>query len=162
MLTLLAASRGLAIPKLTLLEPPLSLEGPSPDEPDLGAEVTELVSAGRRGDAVEHFNRSIGVPEEMLAGMRDAPWWSAMEALAHTLAYDSLITGTFPVDRLPTISTPTLVVNSEATDERLLSWGVGAAEALPNGSHRTLEGEWHGIAPEILAPVMVEFLVGRR
>jgi hypothetical protein len=24
--------------------------------------------------------------------------------------------------------------------------------------HRTLEGEWHGIAPEVLAPVLKEFL----
>ena len=62
--------RAPADPRLALLEHPLALD--EPDESDLGAEVAELVAAGRRGDAVEHFNKSIGVPEEMLAGMRDA------------------------------------------------------------------------------------------
>jgi pimeloyl-ACP methyl ester carboxylesterase len=59
-----AAARGLPIPKLALLEPPIPLDD-QPEEGDLRAEVAEMVAAGRRGDAVEHFNRSIGVPE----------WW---------------------------------------------------------------------------------------
>jgi predicted esterase len=69
-LLLHAALAGIAFPRLALLEPPLALD--EPDESDLSAEVAELIAAGRRGDAVEHFNKSIGVPEEMLAGMRDA------------------------------------------------------------------------------------------
>lgn len=155
-LALLAAADEPAIPKVSLLEPPLD-DQPSADEPDLGAEVAELVAAGRRGDAVEHFNRSIGVPDEYLAGMRDAPWWPSMEALAHTLVYDTVITGTFPLSRLRTIATPALVINSEATDDRLLGWGQRAAGALPNGRHRSLKGEWHGVAPEVLAPALVDF-----
>lgn len=159
-LALSAAERGLAIPKLTLLEPPLPLDPPPADEPDLGAEVADLVAAGRRGDAVEHFNRSIGVPEEYLVGMREQPWWPAMEALAHTLVYDTIITGTFPVARLSTITTPTLVIDSDGTDDQLRGWADGAAAALPNGSRRTLPGEWHGVEPEILAPAMVAFFIG--
>ena len=160
-LALLAAARGLAISRLALLEPPLPLDPPSPEEPDLGAEVAALVAAGRRGDAVEHFQRSIGVPEEYLVGMREQPWWPAMEALAHTLVYDSLITGTFPLDRLPEIATPTLVIDSEGTDDQLRRWADGAAAALPNGSRLTLPGEWHGVAPEVLAPALVAFFIGR-
>ena len=159
-LALIAAADDPAIAKLALLEPPLEDE-PSADEPDLGAEIAELVAAGRRGDAVEHFNRSIGVPEEYLVGMRDAPWWPAMEALAHTLVYDTIITGTFPIARLRTITTPALVINSEATDDRLMKWGRRAAEALPRGRHVTLKGEWHGVAPEVLAPALVEFFSER-
>ena len=109
-----------------------------------------------------HFNRTIGVPEEMLTGMRDAPWWPAMESAAHTLAYDTRITAGFAVERLAQITTPTLVVDSTASDERLHSWAAAAAEALPNGVHRTLEGEWHGVAPEILAPVMRDFYLADR
>jgi pimeloyl-ACP methyl ester carboxylesterase len=160
-LALLAAANGVVIPKVVLLEPPLSLEPPDPSDPDLGAEIAELVAAGRRGDAVEHFNRSIGVPEEYLAGQREAPYWPALEALAHTLEYDGIITGTFPIARLSTITTRALVINSDATDDRLLGWGRGVADALPNGSHRTLAGEWHGVAPDVLAPVLVDFFIGR-
>ena len=84
-----------------------------------------------------------------------------MEALAHTLVYDTVITSTFPLARLSTITTPTLVIDSEGTDGQLRGWADGAAEALPNGSRRTLPGEWHGVAPEILAPAMVAFFIGR-
>ena len=157
-LALWAAAVGLPIQKLALLEPPLPLE-PEPEGEDLGAEVAELVAVGRRGDAFMHFNRSIGVPEEMLAGMRDQPWWPAAEALAHTLVYDSRISAEFDVGRLASIATPTLVVDSSASDERLHAWSTAAAEALPNGVHRTLPGEWHGVAPEVLAPVMRDFFL---
>jgi hypothetical protein len=33
----------------------------------------------------------------------------------------------------------------------------GLRDTLPNASLRTLEGEWHGVAPEVLAPVLTEF-----
>jgi pimeloyl-ACP methyl ester carboxylesterase len=152
-----AAAAGLPIPKLALLEPALSFEDPAPDEPDLGAEVAQLVAEGRRDEAVEHFNRSIGVPGEYLVGMRDAPFWPALEALAHTLVYDTKITSSMTAERLATVGTPTLVLNSEATDERLESWGRDVAARLPNGTHRSLPGEWHGVAPDVLAPALREF-----
>jgi pimeloyl-ACP methyl ester carboxylesterase len=155
-LALHAAARGLAIPKLALLEPALELDEPAEPDP-LGAEVAELVAAGRRGDAVEHFNRSIGVPEEYLVGMREAPWWPTMEALAHTLVYDTIITSSLPAARLAAITTPTLVIDSQGSDPRLSEWAQGVTDALPNAQRRTLQGEWHGIGPEILAPVLTEF-----
>ena len=31
-------------------------------------------------------------------------------------------------------------------------------EALPNGSHLSLAGVWHGVPDETLAPVLTEFL----
>jgi pimeloyl-ACP methyl ester carboxylesterase len=156
MLALLAAARGLPISGLSLLEPPIELDGEAATAPDpLEAEITELVAAGRRGDAVEHFNRSIGVPEEYMAGMRDAPWWPAAEAMAHTLVYDLVISRPLPTSRLAAIDAPTLVIDSEKSDERLHGWAASVANALPNGTLRTLPGEWHGIAPEV-----TEFFTG--
>lgn len=162
-LALHAAARGLAIDRLVLLEPALELDrDPSAETDPLAAEVADLVAAGRRGDAILHFNRSIGVPEEMLEGLPEAPAWPALEALAHTLAYDLTIASSFTADMLPGIATPTLVVTSEATDDRLRRWARAVAEAMPNAHHRSLTGEWHGVAPEVLAPVLEEFLLGAR
>jgi hypothetical protein len=164
-LALHAAARGLPITKLVLLEPPLDLDdepSKSPEssaepEPDLRAEVAELVAAGRRGDAVEHFNASIGVPLEMVAGMREAPYWPALEALAHTLIYDMEITSSLGADALAGVTTPTLVINSDGSDERLAAWARGVAAALPAGQHRSLPGEWHGVPVEDLARALTEF-----
>jgi pimeloyl-ACP methyl ester carboxylesterase len=134
-LALHAAADGLPIEKLALMEPPLELDEHAPAEPDLAAEVDELVAAGRRGDAVEHFNRTIGVPEEMIAGLRQAPFWPALEELAHTLVYDTVITTSLPATRLPAITTPTLVLASAGSDERLLGWARAVADALPNAPY---------------------------
>jgi hypothetical protein len=125
-LLLHAALAGIPLPRLALLEPPLALED-EPDGSDLGAEVAELVAAGLRRDAVEHFNRSIGVPEEMLAGLRDAPFWPTLEHAAHTLVYDSTITSSLPLDRVSAIATPVLVVTSEGVTSGCRPGGAGSA-----------------------------------
>src|SRR5918999_1091540 len=136
--------------------------GESMDTPPYAVErevedLHELVAAGRRGDAVEHFNKSIGVPEEMLAGMREAPFWPALEQAAHTLVYDTTITNSLPLDRVSAITTPVLVLTSKGSDERLPTWGRWLRDTLPDASLRELEGEWHGVAPEVLAPVLTAF-----
>jgi hypothetical protein len=101
-----------------------------PDGSDLGAEVAELVAAGLRRDAVEHFNRSIGVPEEMLAGLRDAPFWPTLEHAAHTLVYDSTITSSLPLDRVSAIATPVLVVTSEGVTTGCRPGGLAPRHAF--------------------------------
>jgi pimeloyl-ACP methyl ester carboxylesterase len=156
-LILHAAARGLAVRKLALLEPPLELNDEPAPESDLEVEIAELVAAGRRGDAVERFQRGIGVPADMLAGMREAPFWPALEALAPTLVYDLIITRSLPAVWLPALTTPTLVIASQGSDDRLRDWAKGLAAALPNATLRMPEGEWHGIPAEELAPLLAEF-----
>jgi pimeloyl-ACP methyl ester carboxylesterase len=158
-LALHAAANGLAITKATLLEPPIELNGEPAGATDLPRELRELVAAGRRGDAVEHFNKAIGVPEEMVAGMRAQPFWPKLESIAHTLAYDLEITGSFPAQRVRDVRIPVLVVDSAKSDVRLHTWAEELARALPNAEHRRLQGDWHGVAAKDLAPVLRRFLL---
>ncbi|WP_433262242.1 alpha/beta fold hydrolase [Actinosynnema sp. CS-041913] len=151
-LALHAAAQGLPIRALSLLEPPLD-ESPVEDTA-LSAEITALVDAGRPADALLHFHTTVGVPEEIVAGMRQSPQWPELVALAHTLVYDLAIVGKAP--DFTAISAPTLVVDSSHTDERLRAWADGVAANLPGAARRTLPGEWHGVAPEVLAPVLAE------
>lgn len=151
-LALHAAAAGVPITALALLEPPLSFEERT--GPDVRDEINALVAAGRRGDAVVRFQVACGIPEEFTAGMRQSPGWPALEAMAHTTAYDLTITGTPP--DLASITAPTLVLDSEGSDERLRDWADGVAERLPNARRRTLGGDWHGVPPEVLAPALAE------
>ena len=160
-LALLAAERGTGIAKLSLLEPPLRVEATPPPPSGLGGEVARLVVTGRRGEAYERWLKGIGVPAEMIAEMRESPVWPALEATAHTLVYDSLITGSMPPDRLAAISTPALVLGSEGSGDQLRDWARGVAGALPNASARFLPGTWHGVSAEHLAPALTEFFTGR-
>jgi pimeloyl-ACP methyl ester carboxylesterase len=65
LLALHAAADARVIGKLALFEPPLRGEDEPPD-PAFTAEIAELVSSGRRPEAVERFLTSIGVPSEVI------------------------------------------------------------------------------------------------
>src|SRR5690349_22532010 len=87
------------ITKLALWEPPYVPEGFPRPPADSARTYTELVAAGKRGDAAEFFMaKVVGLPPEFVAQARSSPWWPAQEALAHTLAYDATIMGDY---RLP-------------------------------------------------------------
>ncbi|MCE6995185.1 alpha/beta fold hydrolase [Saccharothrix sp. S26] len=151
-LALHAAAAGVPLRALALLEPPLSFEEPT--GPDPRDEIDALVAAGRRGDAVIRFQVACGIPEEFTAGIRESPGWPALEAMAHTTSYDLTITGTVP--DLASVTAPTLVLDSEGSDERLRGWADGVAGHLPNARRRTLAGDWHGVAPDVLAAALAE------
>jgi len=166
-LALEAAGRGLSITKLALYEPPFIVDDSRPPLPeDYDAHLDELVAVGRRGDAVEYFMTvAVGVPTEMVAGMRDSPAWPFMEALAHTIAYDGAVMGdamagdTKPLERWASVTVPTLVMDGGASPDSLRNAARALVDVLPNVEHRTLEGQDHGPALEVLAPVLIEFFV---
>jgi pimeloyl-ACP methyl ester carboxylesterase len=162
-LALHAAAAGLPVTRLALWEPPFMTD---PDAPrrqrDYVARLTGLLDAGRRGDAMALFMTSIGLPEAMIAGMRQAPMWPGMEALAPTLAYDAAVMGDslVPAGMVASVTAPTLVLNGGETG----AWAADAARALtaalPNAARRTLDGQDHNVAWDVLAPVLREFFAG--
>ena len=83
------------VKKLALYEAPYIVGNSRPRPPANTAQIyNDFVSAGRRGNAAEYFMvQVVGLPPEFAAQARNAPWWPAQEALAHTLAYDATIMG---------------------------------------------------------------------
>ena len=102
--------------------------------------------------------RSVGVPEAIL-GMRNAPMWSGMEAIAPTLGYDAAIVGdsTLPNDVVSSVAVPTLVIDGSETGAWAAASAQALTEALPNPRRLTLEGQNHAVAWDVLAPVIAEF-----
>lgn len=162
----LEAARALPtrITKLALWEPPFIPDGYPRPPADTARTYTELVAAGRRGDAVDFFmEKVVGLPAEFVAQARNAPWRPAQEALAHTLAYDATIMGdyTLPTERAAAVTIPTLVLDGGASFPFMHPTAQALAGVLPDGRHHTLEGQSHDVAAEALAPVLVEFFNGR-
>ena len=158
-----AAADGLPVTGLALFEPPFRVGEHGGTLADLPERLTGLVSAGRRGDAVELFlTEAVGVPAEAVAGMRRMPEWSWMEGLAHTLAYDCTVTGdgTLPADRLATIAAPTVVVDSTGSTPSLREAAAATAHAIPGAAHRSLPGGFHEVPPETLAAELRRTLLG--
>jgi pimeloyl-ACP methyl ester carboxylesterase len=163
-LALEAAARGLNITKLAVYEAPFMVgdDGPRPPK-DMAAQLAKLVSFGHRGDAVELFQtKLVGIPEQIVAQLRHAPFRPALEATAHTLVYEAAIVGdlTLPTARLRTIKTPTLVVYGTESPAFMGAGAQALAEALPDGHVRALAGQNHDIVPAALAPVLLEFFGG--
>jgi pimeloyl-ACP methyl ester carboxylesterase len=164
-LALEAAAHGLAITRLALYEPPFIVDDSRPRPPqDFAAQLAELIASGRRGDAVALFlTKGVDLPADAVAQMRNAPMWPAFEAMAHTLVYNTTIMGNFsvPAERVGSVTIPTLVLDGGESP----AWARRAVQvvvdALPNAQRRTLKGQTHGAAPQILAPVLEEFFAGR-
>lgn len=156
LLALQAAAAGVRIARLALLEPPIGTEE-NPSDTAFTTGLADLVAEGRRTEAVEHFLTGVGVPEEMLAGMRGTPTWSGLEAVAHTLVYDSIISTETTPDVLAAVTVPVLVVDSEGSTDDITGSATAATAALPHATHRSLHGGWHGVPDADLAVVLTEF-----
>jgi pimeloyl-ACP methyl ester carboxylesterase len=167
-LALKAAEHSLAIPKLALYEPPFIIDDSRALLPvDYVPHLNELIAAGRRGDAVEYFlTVAVEVPAEFIAQMRNSPMWPAVEAVAHTISYDGAIMGDTmrgspaPLARFAAVKTPTLVMDGGESPTYQHNAVQALLDILPNAQRRTLAGQDHGAAPEVLAPVLVEFFQG--
>jgi pimeloyl-ACP methyl ester carboxylesterase len=171
-LALEAAAAGLPIDRLAVYEVPYSMDddGPHWNERDV-ARVQALLEEGRRGDVVELFMRTVGSSEEDLAGARGSPFWPALEALAHTLAYDAACVGPGPppTDRLATITQPTLVATGGGSLDSHAS-GVppgfmdraadAIAASIRHAEREVIEGAGHMVDAKLVAPVLGRFLLG--
>ena len=159
-LAMFAAGAGLPITKLAMWEPPYMPDGMPTPPADQVEQYERMVAEGRRGDAVEYFmSKVVGMPPEFVAGARSQPWWSATEALAHTLAYDARIMGDYriPTDRAANVKVPALVIAGGADMPFMRDTAAALAEALPDGETRFLDGQGHDVDMAVLAPVLMEF-----
>ncbi|MGQ4488363.1 alpha/beta fold hydrolase [Streptomyces sp. SAS_281] len=167
-LALEATARGSAVPRLALYEPPFVTDDSRPPLPaDYVAHLTELTGRGASGDAVEYFmSVAVGVPGEVVAGMRQAPFWTDLEAVAHTLSYDGRVMGDtmsgrpLPVERWASVTVPVLVGSGDMGAPHMLT---GARELAAAGDNFTLQvfpGAEHDISPQAMAPALAAFFGG--
>ena len=160
-LALRAAASGLRIEQLALYEPPFMVgeHGHRPPA-DHQAQLTRMVAAGRRGDAVKFYMKDIiGMPGLLVAAFRLLPMWSKLKAVAPSLPYDAAVMGDFslPTQRAASITIPTLVISGERTFPVLRQSATRLAEVIPGARHRTLARQSHNVSAKVLAPVLVEF-----
>ncbi len=159
-LALKAVLAGVPITRLALHEPFFRVPGYPKPPADFTPVLTGLLAGGQHDQAVEYFLANlVGLPPEVIADWRQGPLWATNVANCHTLLYDTAICGDFdvPVQRLATVGTPALVVNSDHTSDWMRAAAQATAAALPNGRAMQLPGSWHRIDMDILGPVLAEF-----
>ncbi|MFE4637747.1 alpha/beta fold hydrolase [Streptomyces sp. NPDC056773] len=167
-LALEAAARGSSVTRLALYEPPFITDSGRPPLPDdYVSHLEELVAREAYGDAVAYFmTAAVGVPGEVVAGMRQAPFWAGMEAVARTLPYDGRVMGDtmsgrpLPAGRWRPVTVPVLVGSGDAGAPHMLNGARELAALADNFTLRVFPGEEHDIPAPCLAPVLEAFFDG--
>ena len=163
-LVLHAAARGLPIDKIVLHDAPF---GSGSDE-ELKAEqeeaeqISALLAQARRSDAVAFFLSSMGMPLEIVEYLKGDP---AILANAPTILYDPFQVmsensrgGKTPAEQASKVTTPALVMVGGASPTFMIDASRQIGDALPNGRLLILEGQEHIVSPDVLAPVLTEFI----
>jgi pimeloyl-ACP methyl ester carboxylesterase len=125
------------------------------------AGLTEALADGRHGDAVALFMSFLGMPAEQVAGMRRAPFWQGLEAVAPTLAYDH--TGVLgpdravPAARAAGVAIPALLMYGTASFPFMRETAEKLSRAMPGAQLRALDGQTHDVDQAVLAPILAGF-----
>ena len=132
-----AVIRGLPITKVAVYEPPFIVDDSRPPLPaDYFEQLDRLVAEGRRGDAVAYF-MTTGV------GLR--------------VMGDHMSGRPLPAGWASDVTIPTLVIDGGNSPDWARNAVSAVAAAIPGAERRTLDGQEHGAAPEVLAPVLESF-----
>jgi pimeloyl-ACP methyl ester carboxylesterase len=163
-IVLRAAAAGLPAAGIVAYEAPFVNEDAPRPAVDPAAHIRELVSSGRRHQAVMFWMfEVVGMPKEMLAQLDGAPWVTALEPLTPTLPYDLAVTGGgVPTGELGRITAPVLIVggkNSPAWFQRSVA---EQAAAMPGAQLTMLDGYDHNAPPEVISPILIDFFGAHR
>jgi pimeloyl-ACP methyl ester carboxylesterase len=123
-------------------------------------QLADVLAHGRRDDALTLFMLLVGMPPDHLDSVRQHPMWPMWEAAALTLAYDAAVMGedaSVPSEKAASVAVPALVMDGGASYPFMHVTALALAKAMPHAQHRTLEGQTHEVAPQVLASVLVEF-----
>ena len=155
-LSLEAAAAGVPVRKIAVYEPPY-LTGGGDDWQAFVDKVRSLADGGHGDKAVEEFIRHTG--SDFDPGMTQAPWWPALVALAPTLPYDLTLAadGGVPADRFAGIAAPVLALYGGASAAWAAASATAVASAVQDGRKDIVAGQDHAVAPDAVAPVLLDF-----
>lgn len=165
-LVLAAAAAGVRATKIALYDPPFSTDAAAEKRAKTyDARLRELINAGDNDGALALFLSTIGMPPQMIDGMRNGPAWRPLRGLAPSLVHDSAVLNNHegapvPAARIGRIDVPILVIAGEASPPSLLQSSQAVAAAARQGSYQVLPGQTHDVAIDVLTPVLINFFSG--
>lgn len=163
MLLLRAVAAGVPFEKLAIMEPPFRVPGAPPAPERYLVRLQEFIATGNPGGAAELFMvEAVGQPQELVNSFKGTPMWAALESMAPTLVYDALQMGdsTIPTALLAQVLAETLAIHSTASPAWMQSATHLAAAGLPNARTIGLDGQFHQVPNEILAPALTQYFLG--
>lgn len=155
-LVLEAAAAGVPMRKLASYEAPYVGQSE-----DFLAKQKQLIASGNRKGAIDYFMTTmVGGPWFLPLMMRLMPKvFTKLQAIAHTLPYDTeLLDGfTVPRERFGRITVAALVLGGGKGKPNMQKAVRDVAEAVPGATLRILDGQTHQVKTAVLAPELREF-----
>src|SRR6478735_8528045 len=155
--------------RLIVYEPPVFFSAEDRIAADLPERLEALLAANQADAAVETFLREgPRASEPELRGMRAGGAWAPMvQALAHTVPYDSRVQRAFSADpvALARVHNRTLMLLGAASPPRMRTAAETIAARLPNATVTELAGQQHVAmlsAPALFASAVNDFLAEPR
>lgn len=133
-LALYAASLGVPVRALFLSEPPLRFGDDEPAD-DLAERLQALVEDDHAEDAIVTFQlEAVGLPPQMVEGMRAAGQVAPLEPLAQSTVYDTRLVRevSTPGPAVLGVSGPVTILRGEQTFPVLITGADRLAEAMPH------------------------------
>jgi pimeloyl-ACP methyl ester carboxylesterase len=163
-IALRAAAAGLPVASIVAYEAPFLNEDTPQPAVDPADHIRELVSAGRRGEAVTFWmSEVVRLPGEMLTEIDGAPWVKALEPLTPTLPYDlAVAAGGVPSAELGKITAPVLILGGKNSPGWFQRSVAEQAAATPGARLKMLDGYDHNAPPEVITPILIEFFGAHR
>lgn len=150
-----AAARGVPMRALAVYEPPYATSTTA----EFASELAELAAAGHASEVAERFLLHTGVPSQVLAEMKDAPYWDRMTTFAGTLPYDATLASAEVPDGLPGVGFPVLALAGGASPSWATDTAAAVGAAVPGATSRVLPDQRHAVAHDVLIPVLTEFFL---
>ena len=166
-LALETTSRGVSVSRLAMYEPPYIVDDTRPPLPtDYVEHLEELVAAGRNREVFSYFMRTaVNMPDAMVEQMANSPMAESMEPLAPTVSHDgrvmlrgSMYGQPLPVEWRDSVTVPTLVMDGGESPDWARNACLALVGLLPDICYRTLAGQDHAAAPELVARELERFL----
>ncbi|MEW1948989.1 alpha/beta hydrolase [Pseudarthrobacter sp902506025] len=164
-LALEAAAAGVPMRGLATYEAPYTgVQGPDGSPGSHREHLEALLRDGKRGSAVSYFLvKMVGAPAFLPYLLRIMPGvWKKQTAAANTLPYETRVTNNFtaPVERLRTITVPTLVMVGGKAAGPMAQGQKTIAGAVPGSEHRVLDGQTHQVSAAAIATQLRGFFDG--
>jgi pimeloyl-ACP methyl ester carboxylesterase len=162
-LALQATARGVPFAAVAAYEAPYMIAGTRELAADPAPRISAMVSSGHRAEAVRFWMTDVvQAPADMVTAMEKSPMWPGLEALAHTLPYDLAVAGDqgIPADELAKITVPVLILGGGNSPAWFKQTVEATAAVTPGARLAMLDGQDHGVPPEVITPVLTEFFLG--
>lgn len=170
-LALDAAAAGVPVSRLAVHEPPLVVDPADRRPPaDLRQHTSDLVAAGRRGDAVRYYmTDGMGAPAWVPGMLRLMPGvWKRLIAVAHTLPYDAQLVEEYqagrplPAGQWAAVTSPVLVMcGTEQDTPPMMRHAATAVAAAIGDSELVMRrglGHTKKLNAKVIAATLTDFL----